>query len=217
MSDLAERLLTEAPIWVYLAIALIVLVEDAMFVGFVVPGETAAVVGGVAASLGRVDVYLMAAVTVAAAIAGDSIGYEIGRRYGTRMLQAKVLAKRQAQVQSAQHLLATRGAIAVCVGRFVAYLRAIIPALAGTAGMPYRQFLLWNAVGGLVWGVSCVALGYLAGASYQQLASEAGRDIAVAVGLVAVVAVLVWRVCKHRRHNGVTPPAGPAQPGPAGG
>jgi len=184
---------------VYLLVGLVVFAEDALFVGFVLPGETAAVLGGVAAERGHVSLPLMVLTVVAAAIIGDSTGYEIGSRYGTRVLSLAVLRRRQERLDRAREMLAKRGAPAVFLGRFVAFLRAIMPFLAGTSKMPYRRFLTWNALGGLVWGGACVLVGYLAGNSYGTVEKYFGRVTALVAVAVVVVAVVGWRVRKYRQ------------------
>jgi membrane-associated protein len=64
--------------------------------------------------------------------------------------------------------------------------------------MPYPRFLAWNAVGGLTWGATVVLLGYAAGASYAQVEKTFGRDAAFVVLAIVIVAVIVWRIGKHR-------------------
>lgn len=202
MSSLVERLLGVAPIYVFLFVGLLVFVEDALFVGFVVPGETAAVVGGVYASQGRANVVEMCVVVVVAAIVGDSVGYEIGKKFGPRLLSMKILEKRREKLDGAREFLARRGGSAVFLGRFVSFFRAVMPALAGIAKMPYHRFLPWNAAGGLVWGTAFVLLGFFAGSSYQAVASKVGTGVAVVVGVLVVAAIVVWQVRKHRVEPG---------------
>ncbi len=81
---------------------------------------------------------------IAAAIAGDSVGYEVGRRFGPRILRSRVLDKRRERLDEARHFLARRGGSAVFLARWVAFFRAVMPALAGTARMPYARFLVFN-------------------------------------------------------------------------
>lgn len=198
MSGVLSHLLNLSPVLVVLVVALLVFAEDALFVGFVIPGETAAVLGGVYASRGGVPVEVVVAVVVVAAIVGDSVGYEVGKFVGPRLLSLRILDKRRAKLDKAQRFLARRGGSAVFLGRFVAFFRAVMPALAGISQMPYRRFLPWNAAGGLVWGTTFVVLGYLAGNSYEAVASAVGRDAALAVAAVVVIALIVWRVREHR-------------------
>jgi membrane protein DedA with SNARE-associated domain len=193
---------------VYLIVGLLVFAEDALFVGFVVPGETAAVLGGVAASRGHVSLTLICAVVVVAAIVGDSVGYEIGARYGTRLLSVRVLRRRRPRIDAARATLARRGGLAVFLGRFVAFLRAVMPFLAGTSRMRYRRFLAYNAAGGLLWGIASVLLGYLAGNSYAAIEKTFGRVVALVVAAIVVVALVAWSIRRRRRER-VTQPDRP--------
>jgi membrane protein DedA with SNARE-associated domain len=163
MTNFLDGILS-APTWaILLVVGAVVFAEDALFVGFVIPGETAAILGGVASSQGHAPLAAVLAVVIAAAIVGDSVGYEVGKHFGPRLLDLKIFAKRRDRLQDAQDFLARRGGVAVFLGRWVAFFRAVMPALAGTAQMPYRRFLAFNAAGGIVWGAVVVTLGYLAG------------------------------------------------------
>jgi len=184
--------------WIYLVVGLLVFAEDALFVGFLIPGETAAVIGGVTANSGRTDLVAMMAVVVAAAILGDSVGYEVGRRFGGRLLETRPLRRRRERVDRAREFLARRGGPAVLLGRFVAFLRATMPFLSGSARMRYRRFLAYNAVGGVLWGVGTVLLGFLAGAAYQRVARTFGVVSAVVVALLALAALVVRRLRRRR-------------------
>ena len=201
LSGLVDKLL-HVPGWVVLTVVgLVVFAEDALFIGFVLPGETVAVLGGVAARLGNVPLAGVIAVVVVAAIVGDSVGYEIGKHLGPRVLRSRFLEERKERVEKAQDFLARRGGSAVFLGRWVAFFRAVMPALAGTARMPYRKFLAWNAAGGLVWGVAVVMLGYLAGLSYQKIEGKFGSIVAYVVGGLVVVGLVVWYVRRHLRER----------------
>jgi membrane-associated protein len=173
--------------------------EAALFVGFVLPGETAVILGGVLANQGRVSLTAMVVVVVVAAVVGDSVGYEVGRHFGERLLRWRIFDNRQGGLEKGKETLRRTGGRAVFLGRFTAFLRAVMPGLAGTARMPYRRFLAFNAAGGIVWGAGFTLLGYAAGASYHEVQHYAGRasEAVLAVALV-VVAVLVVR---HRRRE----------------
>jgi membrane-associated protein len=199
---------------VYLIVGLLVFAEDALFVGFVLPGETAAILGGVAASRGNASPAVMCAVVVVAAIVGDSVGYEIGARYGTRLLSLRVLRRRAARIDAARATLARRGGPAVFGARFVAFLRAVMPFLAGISHMRYRRFLGYNAAGGLAWGVGCVLLGYLAGNSYTMIERTFGRAAALAFAALALFGIVLWSIRRHRQQRGARPHNGPDAAGP---
>jgi membrane-associated protein len=199
MSNLIDGILNVNAVLAFILVGVVVFAEDALFVGFVIPGETAAVIGGVVASRGNANVVLMAVIVVVAAILGDSVGYEIGKRFGPRLLETKLLRKQRAKLDEAQDFLRRRGGVAVFLGRFVAFFRAVMPALAGSSRMPYPRFVAWNAAGGLVWGIAFVMLGYFAGNSYQAIAKTVGRDITAVVAIVLVLALIGWQVRKYVR------------------
>lgn len=201
MTGFIDGLLNVSPLAAYIAVFCLVFAEDALFIGFVIPGETAAVLGGVVASRGEVQLGLMMALVVAAAIVGDSVGYEVGKHLGSRILKARALARHSGKLENAQDLLRRRGGSAVFLGRFTAFFRAVMPALAGTSRMPYGRFLAYNAAGGLVWGIGFVLLGFLAGNSYEAVAQAAGRDIAVVIAAVAVAALIAWHFRSRRRRQ----------------
>jgi len=214
VSGVVDSILNVTPALAYLIVACLVFAEDALFVGFVLPGETAAVLGGVVASRGHVQLWLMMVLVVLAAVTGDSVGYEIGKHFGPRILNMRILRKKSDKLDQAQDFLRRRGGAAVFLGRFIAFFRAVMPALAGTSRMPYPRFLAFNAAGGLVWGAGFVLLGFLAGNSYEAVAKIAGRDSAVIIALAAVVVLIIWRVRKARRERNRTgaSPAGPHTP-----
>jgi membrane protein DedA with SNARE-associated domain len=192
IGHLPEHVLALDPVWLMVVCGLLVFAEDAIFVGFLIPGETAAVVAGVASSIDHVPLPVAIVVVVLAAIVGDTVGYEVGKHvFGPRVLEHRVLTRHAHRINRANEVLRRRGGIAVFLGRFTAFFRAMMPALAGAARMPYGRFLKWNAVGGLIWGTTFVVLGHVAGDSYHQIERKAGRGVAIGLA-VAVVAVLVW-------------------------
>ncbi|WP_255769774.1 DedA family protein [Pseudarthrobacter sulfonivorans] len=201
MSGFIDGILNVSPLVAYLAVFCLVFAEDALFVGFVIPGETAAVLGGVVASRGEVQLPLMMVIVVVAAILGDTVGYEVGKHLGPRLVKSGWMKRHRKRVNKAQVFLRRRGGWAVFLGRFVAFFRATMPALAGTSRMPYGRFLLFNAAGGLTWGVGFVLLGFLAGNSYETVAKAAGQDIAVVIAVVAVAALVAWRVRAWRKER----------------
>lgn len=199
MTGFIDGLLNVSPLVAYIAVFCLVFAEDALFVGFVIPGETAAVLGGVVASRGEVQLVPMMALVVAAAITGDTAGYEVGKHLGTRIMKTRLLARHSGRLENAQDFLRRKGGSAVFLGRFTAFFRAVMPALAGTSRMPYGRFFAYNAAGGLTWGIGFVLLGFLAGNSYEAVAQAVGRDLAVVIAALAVAALVAWHFQARRR------------------
>ena len=211
MSSLASHV-TELSGWVaYLVIAALVFGETAVFIGFFLPGEIAAILGGVLASRGHLSLPLLIVIVVVAAIAGPFVGYEIGKRLGDRLFASRALGRVRGGAEQARTVLSNRGGTAVLLGRFLAIVRAIMPAAAGAASVRYRTFAFYNVLGGLIWGAGYCALGYLAGSAYAVVARRVGSGLAIAIGVAVVIAVAVWAV---RRHRAVA--SGPEQAGALG-
>ncbi len=202
MTGLVEPLLQLSAAVAYPVIFLLVFAEAAVFVGFVLPGETAVLLGGVLAANHRLSLTALLVLVVVAAVLGDSVGYEVGRVFGPRLLRTRFLRRLAGRLEGAQRLLRERGGMAVFLGRFTAFLRAAMPGLAGLSRMPYPRFLLFNAFGGLVWGVGVVLLGYFAGNSYSRVEKILGRGSAALLALLVLGGVVAWHV--HRRRDRVT-------------
>jgi membrane protein DedA with SNARE-associated domain/membrane-associated phospholipid phosphatase len=187
--------------WAYVVLGLLAAAESAAFVGLAIPGETAMLLGGVLAFQGHVNLGVMMATGAAGAVVGDSIGYEIGRLAGKPLKDSR-LGHRvgQARWDKAEAYLRAKGGRAVFLGRFVGVLRALVPALAGMSGMPYRTFLPWNLAGGIIWAPGFVLLGYLAGGSYQQVERIAGRASLLLLLLLVLAGAVVGAARWLARH-----------------
>lgn len=184
---------------VYLLCGLLVFGEASVMLGFVIPGETAALVGGALASLGHVNLVVMLVVIISSAIIGDTVGFELGKLVGPWLLERRLL-RDKAGIAKARELIERRGGPAVFLGRWIALARALVPGISGMSGMSYPTFLLYNAIGGITWGTAYVMIGFVAGKSYERIASTIGEWALVVVGVV-VVAVIVYTVMKRRRER----------------
>lgn len=178
-------------LWLYVLAAALAFGEAALLIGMVLPGETALLVAGYFSHQGVLSLSVMIPLAVVAAIAGDSVGFEIGRRYGPRLRNSRlghhVGDRRWATVDQFLH---RHGGKAILFARMTAVLRALTPTVAGMSGMPYRTFLRWNALGGLLWGGGCVLLGWAFASALTQVGhylTSAPLAILVVVGLTAAV------------------------------
>jgi len=144
--------------------------EAAAFVGFVLPGETSLLIGGVLAHSHVWSFWLFLTCAIIGAVAGDSVGYEVGKHFGPRIKTTRfgkfVGAKRW---RLAEHIFSKYHGGAIFFGRAQALLRALVPALAGMHNVPYRTFLKWNAAGGIVFSTVVVSLGYQFASSLSTL------------------------------------------------
>jgi membrane-associated protein len=179
-------------------IAALVFGETAIFLGFVLPGEAAVVFGGVLASRGHLSLPVLVGTVVVAAVTGPLVGYEIGKRMGDRLFASRVLRRVPGGVDRARTALRDKGGMAILGGRFVAVVRALMPAAAGAAQMPYRTFVIHNLIGGVIWGVGYSLLGYLAGSAYGVVESRVGAGLAVGLAAIIIAAVAGWAWRRHR-------------------
>ena len=182
--------------WAYLAIFLVVSLESAAFLGFLMPGEALVFLGGCLASQGVLDVRLLVPLVAVAAILGDSIGYELGRllqkawflRYG------HWLGLREEHWKRLEDFFHRHGGKTVFFARFSAFFRILVPFFAGAVRLNYFHFLLFNVLGGVAWAVGSVSIGYLAGASWRAIEHWIGRGALIAVILVVAVVAVLWGV-----------------------
>jgi membrane protein DedA with SNARE-associated domain len=166
--------------------------------GVPLPGETALIVGGVLASQGKMQIELVIAVAALAAIVGDNIGYQIGRKGGRWLLErpGPFLRHRLMVLETGEPFFEHHGPKAVFFGRFILGLRTWASWLAGANHMRWRTFFLWNALGGICWATGVGLIAYFVG----QSASNAIATFGI-YGLVAVVVALGGGFVLHRRHR----------------
>jgi undecaprenyl-diphosphatase len=187
------------PPWLVLTLVFVLpALEASVFVGLVVPGETAVLVGGVVAHGGGLPLWTVVATAVAGAAAGDQVGFLIGRRYGRAMLgRLPERFRRSGDVERALSLVRRRGPLAVVLGRWAAALRALVPGVAGMSGMTQGRFTVANVTGGALWATTVAVLGFAAGASYRALERRLGLGSEVLLAVV-LVAFVVWLVRSRR-------------------
>lgn len=169
-----------------------VMLENA---GLPVPGESVLLFGGFLAHEGTLALRWVIVLAVAGAIVGDNLGYLLGRYGGVKLLRrarghAFFTARRFDQAEGA---VLRYGAWAVFAARFVIGLRMLAGPLAGGFRMRYRDFLVANAAGALVWGATMGVGGYALGSSWERLVHFA-RDFDLAAMIAVAVLVLAWLV-----------------------
>ncbi|HMC66422.1 MAG TPA: DedA family protein, partial [Gemmataceae bacterium] len=181
-----------------------VLLENA---GIPVPGETAVLVAGFLASPaggGHFHIGLIIAVTIVAAVIGDNCGYWLGHRWARPRLQAgrRFLFLTPAALQLAEGYFHRYGLWTIFFARFITGLRVVGALAAGTAGMPWRRFLLANAAGALAWSVTMSLLGYFFGHSWEILHKVLGRGGMILLGSIVLLVGLPYVL---RRLHRLTP------------
>jgi membrane-associated protein len=182
----------------YLGLFLLVGAEST---GVPLPGETALITAAVLSRDGSVRIEVVIAVAAAAAIIGDNLGYLLGRRFGRRVMTrpGRWNNHRRRALDAGQRFFDRHGSKAVFFGRFIAALRIWAAWIAGMTHMPWRTFLFWNALGGVVWATLVGLAGYFAGEAAGRLIERAGVAAAVATLAIGALAVLLLRRSAERR------------------
>ena len=173
----------------YYAVFTLVALESA---GIPMPGETALVTAAVFAGQGSLNIALVILCAATAAIVGDNLGYWIGREFGFPLIYryGSVLHVDEGRLKVAQYLFLRHGGKIVFFGRFVALLRAFAAFLAGVNHLPWPRFLVFNALGGVVWAAVFGAGGYFLGLAFEHYARP--------VGIAALVCAVVGAVLASR-------------------
>jgi membrane protein DedA with SNARE-associated domain len=201
MSNALQWLTEDYALYGYPVLFLGVLLENA---AMPVPGETAVLVAGFLSSPaggGRFQLGLVMLLTALAAMLGDNVGYWLGERFARPRLKEgrRFLFLTPATLHMAEGYFHRWGLWTVVLARFVVGLRVVAALAAGTAGMPWRRFVLANAAGAIAWAVAVSLLGYFFGNSLDLLHRWLGRGgLLLAGALLLLVGLPV--VPRHLRH-----------------
>ncbi len=166
--------------------------------GMPVPGETSLIAAAVLASQGKLQIELAIAIAATAAIVGDNIGYQIGRKGGRWLLQrpGRFHRQRLQVLASGEPFFERHGPKAVFFGRFVLGLRVWASWLAGATHMRWRSFVLWNALGGVCWATAVGLVAYFLGHAAGNAIQTFGL-----FGLIAVLVLVGGGLFAHVRHR----------------
>jgi len=150
--------------WLYLILFLVIFAETGLVVMPFLPGDSILFIAGTVVATADLNVHLLVAILIAAAILGDTINYSVGHYIGPRVFDKPDSRWfRQEHLRRTQSFYDRYGGITIIIGRFVPIIRTFAPFLAGVAGMRYRRFLSYNVVGAIAWISSLVYAGYLFG------------------------------------------------------
>ncbi|HSY15958.1 MAG TPA: DedA family protein [Jatrophihabitantaceae bacterium] len=185
-------------VWLYAIAGAFAFAEAAILIGMVLPGETALLVAGVFCQRGVLTLWIMIPIAVVCAIAGDSVGFEFGRKFGPALRRSRLGAwigeHRWSAVDGFLH---RHGGKAVFLGRLTALFRALVPSMAGMSGMRYRTFLVWNVTGAIVWAPGCVLLGY----AFSSALATVGSYLTWAPLAVVAVVIIGYGLLHLRRRR----------------
>lgn len=174
--------------------------ETAMFMDLLVPGEVGMVVVGAAAAEADLPVPAVVACAALGALAGDTVSYGLGRRFGRPLIGRFRVTRRRIGpvVDDAERHFAEHGGRSVFFARFVGALRAVVPFVAGISRLPFGTFLAWNAAASLLWAGAVVTLGAVLG---RTVADQVDR-VSTLLSVVVLLGLGIWWWRRRRRASG---------------
>ena len=181
----------------YLGLFAIIFSETGLLIGFFLPGDSLLVTAGLFASRGTLDIVWLNLLLCVAAIAGDAVGYTIGRKAG------KALYNRpQSRFFRRDHLIKTHefyekyGGITIFLARFMPFARTFAPVVAGVAEMKYSKFAIYNISGGITWIVSMTLTGYFLGRAIPGIESKI--EYVIAIVIFVSISPLLVKFIQHK-------------------
>ena len=178
--------------WRYLAAFIGMFCETSLFVGLIVPGDTIVLLTATAGH-SVADWSSLVAAVVSGSLAGETLGFVIGRFFGPR-LRVSRLGRRigERHVLRAERWLGRRGGVAILISRFLPVMHALIPVTVGASHYPYRRFMAWTAPACVLWASIYVSVGQAAGSSYRRLAQDLHFAGWIVLGGIVVFFLVAW-------------------------
>lgn len=192
-------LLTGAGSWVVLVIAVIIFIETGLLFPFL-PGDSLIFTAALLGSQLHLPLWVLITVVSAAAVAGDAVAYEIGKKWGRRWFRPDARVLKTQYLDRADAFFAQHGGMAIVLARFVPIVRTFVPPIVGMSSMPYRVFLRWNVIGAVAWASVCALAGHWLG---QVPFVAAHVDlIAIALVLVSLIPIAIQAARARRGATG---------------
>jgi len=175
----------------YVGLTVLVFVETGLLIGFFLPGDSVLVTAGLLGSQGYINVYLLGTILTVAAIAGDTVGYYIGRASGPRLFTREdSLLFNKKHLIRAHDYYERHGGKTIVIARFMPIIRTFAPVVAGMARMEYGRFLAYNVFGGLAWVWSMLFTGYFLGRYVPGIGAHIDLVIVVVIFLSILPAII---------------------------
>jgi len=187
--------------WAMIGITAIIFAECGLLIGFFLPGDSLLFVAGLLIASGFIDtpIALACLIFTVAAVAGNLVGYWIGRKAGPALFRRPDSRLfRQEYVDKTQHFFDHYGARAIVLARFVPIVRTFITAMAGVGRMDYRSYVLYSTLGGVLWATGLTLLGYFLG----NVTFIAENIEAIAIGIVLLSVIPIYFELRRHRRSG---------------
>lgn len=171
----------------YLGVFAIVFLESGMMVGFFFPGDSLLFTAGFLASQNLLDIKVLIIGCFIAAVAGDSVGYYLGKKFGRKLFNKdKSIWFHKDHLQRAQNFYDRHGGKTIILARFIPVIRAFAPVVAGVGLMKYKKFVVFNLVGAVLWAIIIPLTGFYLGSFIPNV----DKYLLPIVGLIIIASVL---------------------------
>lgn len=170
------------------AVLFVIFAESGLLIGFFLPGDSLLFTSGFLVQQGifPINIHLFVLLLFLAAAIGDSTGYEFGKRVGRKLFERRNSRLfKQKYLEQAETFYKKHGPITIVLARFVPIVRTFVPIVAGVSRMPYRSFIVFNLIGGLLWTASFTYLGYFAGAQLHAW----GVNVEIAAIIIVLLSI----------------------------
>lgn len=197
IGDHLQTLVNNHGNWIYAILFVIVFCETGLVVTPFLPGDSMLFAAGAIAGVGDMNVFLLMVLLIIAAVLGDFVNFEIGKRFGRKLFanpDSKIF--KQSYLQKTEDYYAKYGGRTIIIARFVPIVRTFAPFVGGMGQMPYSQFVRYNIIGAVVWVVSFTMLGYFFG----QLPIVKKYFTFFMIGIIVIsVLPMVIEIIRHQR------------------
>lgn len=220
---LIDWMLLKLGIYVYAGLFFVIFAETGLAVGFFLPGDSLLVVAGLFAAAGKLNLWLMLILLFVAAVVGDAVGYYSGKKVGPAVFsKPKSRFFNPAHLRKAHAFYEKHGGKTIIIARFVPIVRTFAPIVAGAADMSYRQFAVYNVVGGFAWVTSMLFAGYFLGGLVEQFVRNVfGVDgflledhidkVVIVVVFLSLLPIIIEYVKARREKKLAAAAVGPAE------
>ncbi len=184
----------------YLGLFCIIFAESGLFFGFFFPGDSLLLTAGLFASEGQLNIWFLLPMVFVAAVLGDNVGYWFGRKTGPPLFtRPESLLFKPKNLLAAKAFYDKHGGKTMILARFMPFIRTFAPIVAGAVEMHYQSFLIYNAVGGLLWGIGVTLAGYALGKAFPPDVLD--KYFLLIVGAVIILSVLptAWHLWNENR------------------
>jgi membrane protein DedA with SNARE-associated domain/membrane-associated phospholipid phosphatase len=206
LESILEHVAKALGAWTYALVGFFAFAETGAFIGLVAPGETVMLLGGAIAGQGTINLYVLIALAWTMACAGDVTSFFLGRRLGREFLlkHGPRFGFSHERLHQVEDFFSRHGGKTIFIGRFVGFVRAFAPFIAGSSGMRFRQFIPYSVLGCGLWVSATVVIGYIFSKSIDTAINYAGKGAVILGVLISVVVGAVWatrylRVPENRR------------------